>query len=78
MGKPFGWGLPVERLSWPVVEFVGNSLEVLRRLTREIESFREVLPEQSVGVLVAAALPGRRGLAEVYVDAGGDREGAML
>src|SRR5690242_12719281 len=41
-------------------------------------AFREVLAQQSVGVLVTAALPRASRVAEVNLDVGGDGEGFVI
>jgi hypothetical protein len=56
--EDFGRFLPVECLSWTVVEFVGDGVEFGLRVVRQVGSFREVLTQEPVGVLVAAPLPG--------------------
>ena len=48
-----------EGLAWSVVEFGGDRVEVVLAVSGEVGAFGEVLPEQPVGVLVGAALPGR-------------------
>ena len=40
----------------------------------QVGAFREVLAEESVGVLVRSALPRRFGVAEVDLDTGIDRD----
>ena len=47
-------------------------------MDREVGPLGEVLAEEAVGVLVAAALPGAVWLAEVDLDAGLDREPGVL
>ena len=54
----FGWFPPAECLTWTVVEFVGDGIEFGLRVPGEVGSFREVLAQQAVRVLVAAPLPG--------------------
>jgi hypothetical protein len=53
------------------LEFVDGREELLGARQRQVGLLREVLPEESVGVLVAAALPGAVGIAEEHRDAGG-------
>src|ERR1700737_918837 len=48
----------VEHLSRPVVEPVGDVIEIVLGMAAEIGAFRQVLADEAVGVLVAAALPG--------------------
>ena len=44
----------------------------------EIHSLREVLPQESVGVLVRATLPRLLWITEVHLDVGGEREALMI
>src|SRR5665647_3581230 len=54
----FGWFLPAESFAGPGVQFLGDVLEVVRCEDRQVAALGEVLAQQAVGVLVAAALPG--------------------
>jgi hypothetical protein len=56
--EDFGRFLPVECLSWTVVEFVGDGVEFGLCVVRQVGSFGEVLAQEPVGVLVATPLPG--------------------
>ena len=49
----------------------GDVVEVVGLVDRQVGALGEVLAQQPVGVLVGAALPGRVGVAEVDVQAGG-------
>jgi transposase InsO family protein len=49
--------LPVERLTWSAIQFCRYSIKFFLAAQGQIGAFREVLPEQPVGVLVGAALP---------------------
>ncbi len=57
------WFHPAERLSRPIVESVSHSIEMTLTMEREVRAPWEVLPEQTVGILVRAALPGALRLA---------------
>ena len=57
--------LPSEDLTWSVVEFVDGCLHLVGGELREVGLLREVLAQQPVRVLVAAALPGAVRVAEV-------------
>jgi hypothetical protein len=48
----------VESLSGPVVELVGDVVQVAGAVGGQVAALGEVLAQQAVGVLVAAALPG--------------------
>ncbi len=66
------WFHPAERLSRPVVEPMSHSIEMTLTMDREVRAPWEVLPEQTVGILVRAALPGALRVAEVHLHAGGN------
>ena len=53
--KCLGGGSPVERLSRSGVERRGHGRELVRAVDAQVGAFREVLPQQPVGVLVRAA-----------------------
>lgn len=55
-----------EGFAWPIVESLADRVEVVLRVSAQVGAFGEVLPEQPVGVLVRAALPGRVRVAEVH------------
>ena len=59
-----------EAFAGPVVEFVGDGVEVRFGDGGEVGALGEVLPEEAVGVFVRAALPGGVRVAEEDVDAG--------
>ena len=72
-------GAGVELLRYlAAVEFVRDGLETARWHGREVSSFRKVLAEEPVGVLVGSALPWARGFAEVDRDPGRGGEGFVL
>ena len=77
-GKYSGWSAKAERLPWARVELFRDPIEIPLRVGREICPVGEVLSEESVRVLVCAALPRTLGIAEVHGDVGGDREAMML
>ena len=70
--QSIGWGFEAQGLSRALVEPQGNRVEVGLGEAREIGSSREVLSQQAVGVLVAAALPGTAWIAEVDLHLAGD------
>src|SRR5215208_7729412 len=75
--QTLGWGFPAQRFAWSAVELLGDVFEVGRLVHREVGALGEVLTQQSVGVLVAAALPGAGRVAEVDRDVGGHAERAV-
>ena len=54
----FGGGLPAEGLAGPAIDRGGDGFDLLGGPTRQVGSFGEVLAQQTVGVLVGAALRG--------------------
>ena len=47
---------------------------MLLAMDREVGPFWKVLPQQAVGIFIAASLPGASRITEVDVDAGSDAE----
>lgn len=70
--------LPGERLSWSCVQCMGNSAQLVGTVAAKVRSRGKVLAKQTIGVFVAAALPGALRVAEVDVEAGIDPELDML
>lgn len=70
----FGGFGPVEGFSRPVVEFVGDGVEVVLAVSGKVCALGEALAQQAVGVLIGAALPWAARVAEVdlHVQCGGD------
>ena len=48
----FGGRLPAEGLSWSAVECGCDGVEIIGAVFGEVSSFREVLTQKAVGVLV--------------------------
>jgi hypothetical protein len=65
-------------LSRASVEVVGDGVELELGAVTQAGLAREVLAQQPVGVLVAAALPGAGGITEVDGYAAGDGEDGVL
>jgi hypothetical protein len=61
-----------------LIEPQSDSVQVALRETREIWSFRKILPQQAIGVFVAATLPGTVWIAEIDLRAGGDGEALVV
>ncbi len=57
---------PVQCLTRPVVQKVGDGVQRGLVMNRQVRSLRKQLSEQSVGVLAAASLPGAVGVTEVH------------
>src|ERR1700740_3450602 len=56
------------------VEAVGDGIELVLAVDREVSAFWQVLTHQPVGVLAGAALPRAVRIAEVHAHAGGGAE----
>ena len=56
---------PIEALARSDVQFVGNGIQLLLAVHRQVRALGRVLADQAVDVLVAAALPGAVWVAEV-------------
>ena len=65
-------------LAWPGVEGGRHRGDLLSAVRTQIGAFREVLTQQSVGVLVGATLPRALRIAEVDLDARIDLEARSL
>src|SRR5512134_3460956 len=70
----FGWFHPAQRLSRAIVEFPCDRVERGAGIDAEVGVPGEVLAEQAVAVLVAAALPWAVRIAEEDADVGVDGE----
>ena len=53
----FKWCSITKTLSWPLVEFIKLLLDIGIRYVRLVFPFREIFPEQPIGVLVCATFP---------------------
>jgi hypothetical protein len=69
---------PAQRLSRPCVEGGRHGSNLLGAVRTQISAFREVLTQQSVGVLVGTTLPEAMRIAEVDLDARINLETGML
>lgn len=56
---------PIEALARSDIQFVGNGIQLLLAVHRQVRALGQVLADQAVDVLVAAALPGAVWVAEV-------------
>src|SRR3954470_20611832 len=72
--QSIGRGFEGQGLSRALIEPQSNAIEVGLGEAREIGSSREVLSQQAVGVLVAAALPWTARITEINLHVGGNRE----
>ena len=76
--QALGWGFPVQRFAWTLIELAGNPFEFGRGMDREVRAFGEVLTQEPIGVLVRAALPRTGWVTEIHGDVGDNAEGAVL
>src|SRR6266581_1254894 len=72
------WGFESQGLPWVLIEPQSDLVQVGLRETREICSSREILSQQAIGVLVAAALPRTAWIAEIDLHLGGHREALVV
>src|SRR5665647_1794644 len=76
--KSLCWGFKLQGLTGPFVELTGHFVQMGLRVHRQIGSFREVLSQQTIGVLVRPALPRALRIAEVNVNVGRQRKSPMI
>ncbi|MYS80320.1 transposase [Streptomyces sp. SID5474] len=69
-GNTLGWGAESQALTRTVVELRRDGVKVVLAERRQVCAFGQVLPEQFVGVLVGATLPGATRGCEEHVDTG--------
>jgi len=69
--------LEAQRLAWPGVQFPGNRIQLFLSEATQIATLGQVLPQQTVGVLVNAALPGTVRIGEVDLHTGGFHQPLM-
>src|SRR6266446_1373790 len=63
-------GFKSQGLAWPLIELAGHFVEMGLRVHRQVGSFRKILPQQAIGVLVGTALPWTLRIAKVNIDVG--------
>ena len=63
--------LEAQRLAWPGVQFPGNRIQLFLSEATQVATLGQALPQQTVGVLVNAALPGTVRIGEVDLHPGG-------
>lgn len=60
-----------QRLAWSGVQFPGNRIQFFLSEATQVATLGQVLPQQTVGVLIDAALPGTVRVGEVDLHPGG-------
>src|SRR5580700_12351212 len=78
LAKAFRRGLEVERPSGSFVHATSDGIELALRNIRQIYPLWEVLPQQTVGVLVRSALPGLLRIAKEDLHVRRQREALMV
>src|ERR1700704_5879827 len=72
------WGLIAQGLSGPFIELPCYRVEFGLAMQGQIGATRKILAQQSVGVLVRAALPGRPRVTKIDPDLGGQCQTLMI
>src|SRR3974390_3030266 len=68
--KSLCWGFKPQGLARPLVELACHFVQVSLRVDRQVSSFRKVLSQQTIAVLIGTALPRTLRIAEVNIDIG--------
>ena len=76
--ESFGRRPPAESFSRAAIESSGHRIEVFGRIPGQVSTFREVLAQEAVGVLVGTPLPWAVRVAEINGQSGVDAEFRML
>src|SRR5262245_63311192 len=76
--KSFGWSCKSQSLAWSFVELPSHFVELGLRVHGQVSPVRQVLPQQTVGVLIGTTLPRTLRIAEVNVDIGRQRQAPMI
>src|SRR5437868_12858687 len=71
-------GFKSQGLAWPLIELAGHFVEMGLRVHRQVGSFRKILSQQAIGVLVGTALPWTLRIAKVNMEVGRYRKEWML
>lgn len=71
-------GVPAQRFPRESVELSSDGQHGADTVRREIGALRKVLPEETIDILIAAALSGRAGIGEVDLEVGRGAERAMF
>src|SRR5467141_4005017 len=76
--KSLCWGFKLQGLTWPFVELTSHFVQIGLRMHRQVGALRKVLSQQTIGVLIRAALPWALRIAKIYVDFGRQRKATMI
>src|SRR6267378_6091699 len=66
--KSLCWGFKLQGLTWPFVELTSHFVQIGLRMHRQVGTLRKVLSQQTIGVLIRAALPWALRIAKINVD----------
>src|SRR5476651_1443845 len=66
--KSLCWGFKLQGLPWPFVELARHLVQMGLRVHRQVCSLRKVLAQQTIGVLIGAALPRALWITKVNID----------
>src|SRR5580700_4505882 len=72
------WSFESQCLSGSLIQAQRDMVELRLRKTRQVGASREVLPQEQIGVFIAAALPGTLWIAEVDLHIRGYRKLLVL
>src|SRR5207344_3235536 len=61
-------GFKLQGLTWPFVELTSHFVQTGLRMHRQVGALRKVLSQQTIGVLIRAALPWALRIAKINVD----------
>src|SRR5467141_2658784 len=76
--KSLCWGFKLQGLTWPFVELTSHFVQIGLRMHRQVSALRKVLSQQTIDVLIRAALPWVLRIAKINVDVCRQREPSMV
>src|SRR6478752_3949860 len=76
--KSLCWGFKLQGLTWSFIELTSHFVQIGLRMHRQVGAFRKVLSQQTIGVLIRAALPRALRVAEVDIDVGRQGKSSMI
>src|SRR6476620_5209814 len=76
--KSLCWGFKLQGLTWSFVELTSHFVQIGLRMHRQVGAFRKVLSQQTIGVLIRAALPRALRVAEVDIDVSRQGKSSMI
>src|SRR6202140_970887 len=76
--KSLCWGFKLQGLTWSFVELTSHFVQIDLRVYRQVGALLKVLSQQTIGVLIRAALPRALRIAKINVDVGRQRKATMI